>query len=77
MTAPPDRLAVAAAVAELEAALVPLGRPARAQAEKAYLKSDLEFLGVGVPALRAAPRAFARAHPDLGRRDLVRRAEAL
>jgi 3-methyladenine DNA glycosylase AlkD len=34
--------------------------PARALAEKAYLKSDLDFLGVGLPAMRQAVRAVKR-----------------
>src|SRR5713101_5372114 len=34
--------------------------PARAPAEKAYLKSDLEFLGVGLPAMRQIVRAVKR-----------------
>ena len=45
--------------------------PARAPREKAYLKSDLEFLGVGLPALRQVVRAVKREHPGLNRQGLV------
>src|SRR5437763_7436392 len=36
--------------------------PARAVAEKAYLKSDLDFLGVGLPAMRAVLRSIKQQH---------------
>ena len=45
--------------------------PARAPAEKAYLKSDLEFLGVGLPAMRQIVRAVKRHRRGLDRRHLV------
>jgi 3-methyladenine DNA glycosylase AlkD len=45
--------------------------PARAPAEKAYLKSDLEFLGVGLPALRQVVRSLKKEHAGLDRRELV------
>src|ERR1700738_4884705 len=41
--------------------------PSRAPAEKAYLKSDLEFLGVDLPAMRQTVRAIKRRHGGLGR----------
>jgi 3-methyladenine DNA glycosylase AlkD len=44
---------------------------ARAPAEKAYLKSDLEFLGVGLPAMRQIVRAVKRLHGGLDRERLV------
>jgi 3-methyladenine DNA glycosylase AlkD len=47
------------------------GQPERAVSEKAYLKSDLDFFGVGVPAARAIVRAWARDHPDLGHDELT------
>lgn len=46
-----------AAAATLTEALRPLGTPGRAAQEKRYLKSDLEFLGVGVPDLRRTVKA--------------------
>jgi 3-methyladenine DNA glycosylase AlkD len=49
----------------LESALRVAGSPQRAVAEKAYLKSELEFFGTGMPATRAAVKAEARAHPRL------------
>jgi 3-methyladenine DNA glycosylase AlkD len=45
--------------------------PTRAAAEKAYLKSDLEFLGVGLPAMRQVVRALKKQHAGLDRRGLV------
>ena len=47
------------------------GNPARAPREKAYLKSDLEFLGVGLPVMRQAVREVKQQHPGLNRRRLV------
>jgi 3-methyladenine DNA glycosylase AlkD len=52
-------------------------KPERAAAEKAYLKSDLEFLGTGVPAIRSVVMAVKRQHPSLGRTGVVRLARAL
>src|ERR1700731_1343418 len=45
--------------------------PRRAPKEKAYLKSDLEFLGVGLPFMRQAVRAVKQQHPGLDRGRLV------
>jgi 3-methyladenine DNA glycosylase AlkD len=59
--------------AELQAA----GRPERATQEKAYLKSELDFFGVGVPATRAVVRSRCRAHPNLGHDGLTALAASL
>ena len=59
-----------AALAELAVELRKAARPARAAAEKAYLKSDLELWGVMVPDVRRIAVEYAKAHPDLGRNDL-------
>lgn len=53
----------AAIAGELEARLRSAGTPERARAEKAYLRSDLEFLGVTVWDIRRAVRALAL--PDM------------
>jgi 3-methyladenine DNA glycosylase AlkD len=45
--------------------------PTRAPAEKAYLKSDLEFLGVGLPAMRNIVRSVKRQHGGLSRSALL------
>jgi 3-methyladenine DNA glycosylase AlkD len=45
--------------------------PARAPAEKAYLKSDLEFLGVGLPAMRQIVGAVKRNHGEIDRHRLA------
>jgi 3-methyladenine DNA glycosylase AlkD len=47
-----------------------VGTPARAKQERAHLKSDLRFYGASVPEIRRAGADFARAHPDLTRREL-------
>lgn len=44
---------------------------ARAAQEKRYLKSALEFIGTGMPAIRAAAKRFERAHPELSRRSVL------
>src|SRR6267143_3240428 len=65
----PARPASIAAAIDVE--LLRHRNPARAPAEKAYLKSDLEFLGVGLPAMREAVRAIKRQHGGLDRDRLV------
>ena len=67
----------AAAADALAAELRAAGNPDRAVRERAYLKSDLEFFGVDVPATRAAVRAWCRARPGLARDELVSVAAAL
>jgi 3-methyladenine DNA glycosylase AlkD len=59
------------AARELEAALRARGDPARAEEVRRYLKSDLEHLGVNVPALRQVARGLVKAHPGLTRRELL------
>ena len=55
-----------AAVADrIEADLRAAGTPDRAEHEKAYLKSELVFLGVSVPTIRATAQGVNRAWPDL------------
>jgi 3-methyladenine DNA glycosylase AlkD len=66
-----------AETAAIEASLRSLGTPQRAASEKAYLKSDLEFTGTPVPAIRAVVRAWCRARPDLTRAELIAVTEAL
>jgi 3-methyladenine DNA glycosylase AlkD len=63
---PPERFDVLAEVRALDRAFTRAGSAERAAAEKRYLKSELEFRGVGVPLVRATARAFQRTHPDLG-----------
>lgn len=61
--------------AELEAGLRARGTPERAAGSKAYLKSDLEFIGVDTPTLRRSVLATLRRH-DLERPELVELPEA-
>src|SRR6202035_1790251 len=65
----PTRPAAIAAAIDVE--LRRHRNPARAPAEKAYLKSDLEFLGVGLPAMRQTVRAIKRQHGGLDHEGLV------
>ncbi len=61
----------AAALADdLEARIRAHANPVRAVSERAYLKSDLQFTGAGIPAIRTTTRTFAREHP-LRRRGLL------
>lgn len=49
----------------------------RAAHEKAYLKSDLDFLGATVPAIRSATKAVAREHDLTGHDEVAAAVEAL
>jgi 3-methyladenine DNA glycosylase AlkD len=62
---------------QLEAELRALGTAERAAQEKRYLKSDLEHLGVTVPALRKVVVAFLRRRPGFARDDVIGLAWAL
>ncbi len=64
-------LDVRAAAGGIERELRAAGSAERAVQEKRYLKSSLEHLGVGVPAMRAAVVRFRRLHPGLGRDGLA------
>jgi 3-methyladenine DNA glycosylase AlkD len=66
-----------AAALAVTGALRRLGAPARAEQEKRYLKSDLEFFGVPVPDLRRAVKVAAGGYPGLDARGLVAWAVAL
>jgi 3-methyladenine DNA glycosylase AlkD len=61
----------------LQGAFIEAGDPVRATGEKAYLKSDLEFIGTGVPFIRSTAKRFGRAFPSLAHADLVEVVEAL
>ena len=60
-----------AAADEISADLQVLGTPARAESERAYLKSDLDFYGTSVPHMRTVIKRFLRAQPDLTHDQLV------
>jgi 3-methyladenine DNA glycosylase AlkD len=59
-------------VDELDRELRRVGDPERAVGAKAYLKSDLEFIGVAAKPLRGVARSFLDRHPDLDRGRLVK-----
>jgi 3-methyladenine DNA glycosylase AlkD len=62
---------IAALVAELDAELRAAGDPVRAVAEKRYLKSRLDFAGVGLPAIRTLARSLERRHATLSHAGVV------
>lgn len=66
-----------AEVARIEASLRKLGTPARAAGAKAYLKSDLDFLGLTTPDLRKAATAWLRSSDGIDRESLLALVEAL
>jgi 3-methyladenine DNA glycosylase AlkD len=63
--------------AKIETGLRRAGSKARAEGAKAYLKSDLEHLGVTVPAMRAVVVAALRERPALERAELIAAVKAL
>jgi 3-methyladenine DNA glycosylase AlkD len=67
---------VADTLARITAEFRQAGDPIRAANEAAYLKSDLTFIGLTVPAVRQAAKTFRRQHPDLSHEDLVALADA-
>ena len=56
---------LAALVAQAERELRAAGTAARAEHEKAYLKSSLEHAGASLPAIRGLAKRIRRDHPDL------------
>ena len=73
----PDPFEPGSAADAVVSVLRPLASAERATAERAYLKSHLQFLGVGVPAVRAAVISAARGYGKLGRDDALAWARAL
>lgn len=66
-----------AAALEIAESLRPLGTSGRAEHEKRYLRSDLEFFGVTVPDTRRVVSTAFRRYPGLGREAAVAWATAL
>jgi 3-methyladenine DNA glycosylase AlkD len=64
-------------VEELERELRAVGDKKRAVGAKAYLKSDLEFIGVAAQPLREVARSFLTDHPGIDRRQLIDLVQAL
>lgn len=62
---------------ELECELRSVGDTERAVGAKAYLRSDLEFIGVAAKPLRVVARAFLADHPDIGHDGLLKLVSAL
>ena len=72
-----SKLDPARGVDEIDAELRARASPERAAQERAYLKSDLDHLGVSVPAVRAVAMGIAARRPALGREDLLALVQAL
>src|ERR1700736_6693121 len=66
-----------ALAAQLEAELQGHADPVRAVRERAYLKSDLTFIGATLPAMRHMVRAVKQRHVGFDRAQLVRLVETL
>jgi 3-methyladenine DNA glycosylase AlkD len=62
---------IAVVMEQLDARLRAAADPDRASAERAYLKSDLTHLGVGVPATRRAVKSTLAEHGPVGHDDLI------
>jgi 3-methyladenine DNA glycosylase AlkD len=73
----PPPLDAAGAADAIEERVRAHGTPERAEGEKRYLKSDLEFAGATIWDLRREVRAFAAEHPDLTHDELIALVEAL
>jgi 3-methyladenine DNA glycosylase AlkD len=71
------RAALARQAAAIEATLAAVGKSDRAEGSKAYLKSDLRFLGNDLPALRIEARKWREAHAGWVLDDLLQLTEAL
>ena len=65
------------AAARVVEAMRPLASATRAVQEKRYLKSDLDFLGVGVPGIRKVVTEAARSYDGLDRESALAWARAL
>jgi 3-methyladenine DNA glycosylase AlkD len=72
-----ERLRVRQEVAALADALAQAGDADRAAAQKRYLKSELEFVGVTMPVLRATARGWRTRHPKLEPHELKALVRAL
>jgi 3-methyladenine DNA glycosylase AlkD len=62
---------------ELEGELRARGTPKRAEGEKRYLKSDLEFIGLSISDIRGVIKAFVGRHGKPSHDDLVALVDAL
>jgi 3-methyladenine DNA glycosylase AlkD len=68
---------VRALVAHIRGRHRELGHPERVAAERAYMKSTLDFHGVSLPDIRATAAALLKRHPDLSHDRLLQLVRAL
>jgi 3-methyladenine DNA glycosylase AlkD len=66
-----------AVAGEIERECRERGMPERAENEKRYLKSDLEFAGASVPAIQSITKAVLQRHEPVGREAMLALVEAL
>jgi 3-methyladenine DNA glycosylase AlkD len=66
-----------AIAAGIEARVRAQGSPERAEGEKRYLKSELEFFGTTVGPIRREVKSFGKDNPDLTHDELIALVEAL
>lgn len=71
------RTVLAREAAAIETELAVLGTPQRAEGSKAYLKSNLRFLGNDVPVLRTEARKWLQAHAEWDLDGLLQLTDAL
>lgn len=71
------QIVVESQVASFALTLQSAGTPQRAEYEKAYLKSKLDFYGTPVPFIRNTAKAFSKTHPELTHGELIALVEAL
>jgi 3-methyladenine DNA glycosylase AlkD len=72
-----EQVKVERAILEFRRRFRSIGTAERARAEKAYMKSALEFHGVTVPDLRRACAEFCKAHPKMSLDELRALVDAL
>jgi 3-methyladenine DNA glycosylase AlkD len=63
--------------AHIDGKLRALAAPERAEAERCYLKSELDHLGVTVWQIRREVKAFGEEHPSLSHTELIAVVQAL
>ena len=71
------RLMIRQTISDFETSLAAVGTPRRAEGQKRYLKSELEFLGVTLPEIRKVVERWLREHPAVAHAELVRLVAAL
>lgn len=69
--------AIASHISAFESTLQAAGTVERANHEKAYLKSDLNFYGTAVPVIHKTAKTFSKMHPHLTHDELIQLVDVL